>query len=463
LPLLVGVAIAVIPAPSGLTVNAWRYFGLFCAVITGLILEPIPAPAVGFLGMAVGAALRLVAPEPDASLKWAVSGFANGTVWLVFAAFMFALGYEKTGLGKRIALLLVRRLGGRTLGLGYAIMLAELILAPFTPSNTARSAGTIFPVIRNIPPLYGSEPGPTARRIGGYVMWMAFVATAITSSMFLTALAPNLLALGMVEKATGLHITMGRWLVGFLPMGVLLAASLPWLVYKIYPPSIRSGREVPEWAGRELERMGPFTRSEMTMGILALAAVCLWIFGAELMEAATAALIVISLMLIVGVVSWQDIVGHRAAWNVLVLLATLVALADGLNRVGFIAWFAKGAAAWLSGLPPAAVLAGLVAAFFAVHYFFASLTAHTTAVLPVMLAAGSAVPGVPVPVLALLLCYSLGLMGVITPYATGPAPVYFGSGYISRKEFWVLGFVFGSIFLVVLLGVGIPYLLYLEP
>ena len=101
----------------------------------------------------------------------------------------------------------------------------------------------------------------------------------------------------------------------------------------------------------------------------------------------------------------------------------------------------------------------LVSFFFLVHYMFASLTAHTMAVLPALLAAGAAFPGMPVRVLALLLVYSIGLMGVITPYATGPAPVYFGSGFIPRRDFWILGFVFGLIYLTTLLGVGIPYLL----
>jgi di/tricarboxylate transporter len=105
----------------------------------------------------------------------------------------------------------------------------------------------------------------------------------------------------------------------------------------------------------------------------------------------------------------------------------------------------------------------LVILFFVVHYMFASSTAHTTAVLPVVLAAGAAVPGLPATVLALLLVFSLGLMGVITPYATGPAPVYFGSGYVSRKDFWTLGLIFGTIFLAALLIIGVPTLLALNP
>jgi L-tartrate/succinate antiporter len=458
-PVAVGLVIAALPVPAGLTPSAMRYFALFATVITALVTEPLPAPAIGLIGMAVAAAARLVDHNTDASLKWAISGFSSSTVWLVFAAFTFALGYEKTGLGRRIALVLVQRLGSRTLGLGYAIMLAEVVLAPFTPSNTARSAGTIFPVIRNIPPLYGSYPGETSRRIGGYVMWVAFAATAVTSSLFLTALAPNLLAVEMVDKVIGHEITMAEWIRGFLPMGVALLLVLPWLIYKVYPPEVTGGSEVPQWAGRELAKMGPVSRSEWIMGALAVLAVAFWIFGGEVIEPTSVALVAIALMLLMRIVSWEDIAGNRAGWSTLVLLATLVALADGLNKVGFITWFAQGSARALGGLPPFAVMAGLVSLFFLSHYFFASITAHTTAVLPVVLAAGAALPALPQKPFAMLLCYSLGLMGVLTPYATGPAPVYFGSGYISRRAFWSLGLLFGLLFLAVLLGVGGPYLI----
>lgn len=462
-PLGVAVLVLVLPVPPGLTAGAMRYVALFAAVVSALMVEPMPAAAAGFVGMALAAALRLVVPDAEGSLRWALSGFANGTVWLVFAAFMFALGYEKTGLGRRIALHLVRRLGSSTLGLGYAIMLAEVVLAPFTPSNTARSAGTIFPVIRNIPPLYGSEPGPTARRIGAYVMWVAFAATAITSSMFVTALAPNLLAVGIVDKAIGHRISMGEWIAGFWPMAIVLVAVMPWLTYVVYPPEVKGGQEVPRWAGEELARMGPVTAREWQMAILAGATVVFWVSAADRVDPTAVALLAIVAMMLLGIVRWDDITGHRAAWSTLVLLATLVALADGMSRVGFVNWFAQGSARAMQGLPPLAVMAGLLALFFLVHYAFASLTAHTAAVLPVVLAAGAAVPGLPVKTFAMLACYSLGMMGVLTPYATGPAPVYFGAGYISRRAFWSLGLLFGVLFLAVLLGLGAPFLLARQP
>jgi L-tartrate/succinate antiporter len=462
-PVGVGVLLAVVPPPARLAPGAWRYFALFAAVVAGLMVEPVPAAAVGFIGMALGAALRLVAAEPEASLKWALSGFANGTVWLIFSAFMFTLGYERTGLGRRVALGLVKRLGGSTLGLGYAVMLADVVLAPFTPSNTARSAGTIFPIIRNIPPLFDSHPGPTSRRLGAYIMWVAFATTTVTSSMFATALAPNILALDLVSKGTGLHISMAAWALGFAPVGIVLAGLVPWLTYKLYPPLVRGGRQVPDWAEGELRRLGPVTWRELAMAGLAVVAVGLWMAGAGWFEAATVALLVIAAMVVLGIVEWREIAANHAAWNVLVLMATLVALADGLNKVGFVGWFTGGATAALAGVRPAFVMAGLVAVFFLVHYMFASVTAHATAVLPVVLAAGAAVPGVPLRTFALLLCYSLGVMGVLTPYATGPAPVYFASGFVPRKDFWTLGLVFGLIFLATLLAIGIPFLMVVQP
>ena len=473
LPLLVGVALALTPAPHDLPAHAWHYFAVFAAVILALITEPIPAAAVGFIGVTFAGVFglaftpsQLANPAfkfPAETLKWSLGGFSNATVWLIFGAFMFAMGYEKTGLGRRLALVLVRRLGGRTLGLGYAIALSDLVLAPFTPSNTARSAGAIYPVIRSIPELYGSRPGDSARKIGAYLMWVAFAATCVTSSMFVTALAPNLFALELVRKATGVEVTWMQWFIGFLPIGGLLMLVLPWLIYRLYPPGIRVSAEVPHWADQELAKLGRITRREIVMATLVLLALALWVFGGNVIEATTVALVGIALMLLCGVVSWDDVIGNKHAWNVLVWFATLVTMADGLSRVGFIEWFGRGAAALLAGHSPIFVLTLLVTLFFLLHYMFAGLTGHTTALLPVFVAAGAAVPGMPVRTFALLLVYSLGIMGILTPYACGPAPVYYGSGFITRKDFWRLGLVFGLIFLGAMLLIGTPYLRMIGP
>lgn len=457
-PFAAWAAIAWLPHPNKLPANAWHYLALFIATIIALVLEPIPPGAIGFVGMTLGVVLGYVTANPADAIKWGLSGFSDATVWLIFGALVFSTGYDKTGLGRRIALSLVRAMGKSTLGLGYAVMLADLLIAPFTPSNTGRSAGVIYPIIRGIPALYGSAPGPTARRIGAYLMWTAFASTAVTSSMFLTALGPNLLAIDLIRQATAIDITWWQWWLGFLPIGILLVGTLPFLVYIIYPPEVKSSTEVAAWAKTELAAMGPISGGEWVMVLAVLSAFCLWVFAAEWLSPTTVILAIVSLMVLGGVLEWDEVIGNRGAWDTLIYFATLLALADGLNRLGIVAWAANEVSTRLVGVPPLLAVAGLVAFFFLVHYLFASLTAHTVAVLPAVIAAGASLPGVPVSVLALLLVYSIGLMGVITPYATGPAPVYFGSGFIARRDFWVLGLVFGLIYVSILLGVGIPYL-----
>lgn len=461
-PIVVGVGLCLLPVPQGLQPASWFYFALFAAAVTGLILEPIPAAAIGVISVTVAGVLLLVDPKPAVSLRWALSGFSNSIVWLIFIAFMFAKGYENTGLGRRIGLHLVRLLGKNTLGLGYAIALADLVIAPFTPSVTARSGGTIYPIIKNIPPLYDSYPGESGRKIGSYLMWVAVSTACITSSMFLTALAPNLLALELLGKVAKISFTWMDWFVGFLPVGIILFLLNPYLSYKIYPPTIRTSADVPKWAADELAKMGSMGRKELTMAALAVTALVLWIFGAEWfkLDATIVALMVFCAMILFNVISWDDVVGNKAAWNVLVWFGTLVTLADGLKIVKFLDWFAASTAGAMQGLPITTIMLGLVAVFFLVHYMFASLTAHTTALLPVFMVAAMAVPDMPVKMIAMLFCFSLGIMGVVSPYAAGQSPIFFGSGYLPSKDFWRLGFIFGAIYLFVLLAVGYPYLRY---
>ncbi|BFG78031.1 anion permease [Paraburkholderia terrae] len=471
-PVIVPIVIALIPAPAGLEQHTWYYFAIFVGVIVGLMLEPIPGAAIGLIAVTIVAVFSewvFFSPEQlakpgfnvaNASLGWALSGFSNGTVWLIFGAFMFALGYEKTGLGRRIALLLVRAMGRKTLTLGYAVMVADAVLAPFTPSNTARSGGTIFPVIRNLPPLYDSKPNdPSARRIGSYIMWTAIATTCVTSSMFLTALAPNLLAAELIRKTVKVDLSWMQWFTAIAPAGIVLLLAVPLLTYVLYPPEVKQGTEVPAWAADELRKMGPLTRREWVLGVLVLVALALWIFADDYVNPTTAALMVIALMLVTRVVSWDDMLANKQAWNTFAWFATLVSLADGLSKTGFVKWFADMMSHHMSGFSPTFAAVILVLIFFFTHYMFASVTAHTTAMLPVMLTVGSTIPGMPMEAFALLLALTLGIMGILTPYGTGPSPVYFGSGYLPAADYWRLGAIFGIVYIVVFLVISVPLLL----
>jgi L-tartrate/succinate antiporter len=284
--------LAALPPPGGVAQHAWMYFAIFAGVIAALVTEPLPNPAVGMVGLALMASLSrytLYAPADLAkpgfnvtsqTINWALSGFSSTTVWLVGGAFMFALGYQKTGLGRRIALLLVRALGKSTLLVGYATTLADTVLAPFTPSNTARGAGILFPIVNNLPVLYGSRPNDaSARRFGGYIMWTTFAAGCVTSSLFMTACAPNFLARDFISRIAHVTISYGDWMRASLPFALPLLLALPLLTYVLFPPEIKRSPEVSKWAGAELTKMGGISWREAVLSVLVLCAILLWVFG----------------------------------------------------------------------------------------------------------------------------------------------------------------------------------------
>lgn len=453
IPLAVLFVLWFLPAPQGLSVDAWHFLAIFLAVILGLVIEPVPSALVGLVGVSVISLIGLAGKTPAANVKWALSGFSNSIIWLIFAAFMFAMGYQKTGLGKRISLVMIKYMGKSSLGLGYAVAFADLVLAPFMPSNTARGGGTIYPIAINIPIIFGSTPEHEPRKMGAYITWIAMTATCVTSSMFLTALAPNLLAVDLIAKGANITIEWGAWAKVMVPLMLPLFLVTPLLVYWIYPPTQKSSPEAPAWATQELQKMGKISFKEILMASFALLALVLWIFGKELkVDATMAAISIVAMMVLTRVISWDDVIGNKPAWNILVWFATLVALASGLNDVGVLKWIGKGTEIYLSGLTPTMLMISMIVFFFILHYFFASLTAHTTALLPIFVViAAKLIAPEQLMTFMILLTSAIGLMGIITPYGTGPSPIWYGAGYISQGRWWALGAIFALIFMSVLI------------
>jgi L-tartrate/succinate antiporter len=451
-PLIVLALLWFIPAPEGLSANAWHFLAVFLAVVVGLIIEPVPAALVGFTGISFVAAIGLMGNAKE-SITWALSGFSNSVIWLIFAAFMFALGYKKTGLGKRVSLVMVKYMGKSSLGLGYAVAFSDLVLAPFMPSNTARSGGSVYPVAINIPHIFNSYPDNEPRKLGAYISWVAIATTCITSSMFLTALAPNLLAVDLIAKSSGHIITWGEWAAVMLPLMVPLFLITPWLIYVVYPPTQKQSPEAPAWAAEELKKLGAVTFKEYLMAGLATVALFLWIFNKEFgIDSTTVAICVVSIMVLANVITWDDLISNTAAFNVLIWFASLVAMASGLQKVGILTWIGAGTQEALSGLSPTTLIVSLLIIFFLLHYFFASVTAHVTALIPIFMAIAINLltPEQVVP-FTIILAGSLGVMGIITPYGTGPSPIWYGAGYISQARWWALGAIFGGLYLAVII------------
>ena len=267
------VIIWLIPTPEGLEAEAWQLLAIFIATIVGLILQPLPMGAIVLI------AVTFTALSGTLPLDDALAGFANGTVWLIVMAFLLARGFIKTGLGRRIAYILIRRFGKSTLGLAYAIVGSDLILAPATPSNTARAGGILYPIVRSLCNSYDSEPGPTAGKIGSYLMITEFQANLVTSAMFMTAMAANPLVVELSAEHLGVQLDWGTWALAASVPGIISLIVVPLMFYKIYPPEIKQTPEAPEFANGELEKMGPMSFGEKVMlGVFVLALV-LWATG----------------------------------------------------------------------------------------------------------------------------------------------------------------------------------------
>lgn len=429
----VALGIAFTPPPAGVTPQSWRLLAIFAGTIVGSIVRPLPGGAVVLLGVTALALTGTLSPAD------ALRGYADPIVWLVLAAFFISRGMVKTNLGRRIALLFVRAIGQSSLGLAYALALTDMTLASIIPSNGARSGGIIFPIAKSIAETYDSRPGPTARRLGAFLMPLLYQTDVVVCAMFLTGQASNVLIAAFAQKATGIELSYTSWLVAGLAPGLVSLAVVPLVLYRVNPPEIKQTPAAAEFAAAELRRMGPMSLHERLMLLVFAVVAGLWMTTAwHGINYAVVALVGICVLLLSGVLDWEDVISERGAWDVFIWYGGLVRMAEALGETGLTKRFAESAAAFTSGWVWWAALAGLLLVYFYAHYGFASITAHATAMytpfLVVIIAAGAP------PALAVLsLAYFSNLDASLTHYGTTPAPIWFGAGYVKQRTWWMLG------------------------
>lgn len=438
-------AIWFLPVPDGVQPRGMHMAGIFVGTILGLVLQPLPTASVAIVGLAVAMLTGTMDVKSEA-----LQGFGNATVWLIVAAFFIADGFLITGLGRRIALIFVRLLGRSSLGLSYGMALTDLVLAPATPSNTARAGGVVYPIIASLATVNGSEPTTeeSRKRLGAYLAMTSVQVNTITSAMFVTAMAGNPLAVGFAAKE-GVAISWGTWALAALVPGLLALVTMPWAMAKIYPPTLRRTPEAPAQARAQLKDLGPMSWQEWTMLGTFVLLLVLWVLGSALgVEATTAAFVGIAILLVTRVLSWKDMAANAGAWSTMIFFAVLVGMATHLNDLGVIGWVGRSAAHGVGGMSWPLAFAVLALVYFYVHYFFASNTAQVVAMYAVFLATavGAGAP----PLLAALAFGFIGnLIGGLTHYASGPAGVVYGSGFVPAAEWFRVGFLASVVNLVV--------------
>lgn len=449
--MLIAGGIMLVPVPEGVTPQSWRLLAIFAATIMGSIVQPIPGAAIVLLGVTALPLFNVM------RINEALAGYADPVVWLVLAAFFISRGMIKTGLGRRIAFLFIKAIGRHSLGLGYALASTETVLATVIPSTGARSGGIIFPIAKSLAEAYESRPGPTARRLGAFLMTSVYQCNVIVCAMFLTGQASNPIIARFAQEVTGVEITYTQWATAAIVPALLSLLLVPWLLYRVYPPEIKHTPAASEFASTELAAMGPMKWSEWLMLLVFGLVASLWITTKlHGIDYAAVAMLGISVLLISGVLDWEDIISERAAWAVFIWYGGLIRMAEALSQTGLTNRFAEAAAGLTTGWKWWLALASLLLIYFYAHYVFASITAHATAMfvpfLIVILAAGT-----PTNLAVLSLAYFSNLGASLTHYGTTPAPIYFGAGYTTQRTWWSLGLLTSIVTIVIWSLVGFTW------
>ena len=428
----VGLAIWFSPEPEGVSRTAWHLFGLFAGTILAVILKPLPMGTVAILSLTV-AVVTDTLPLADA-----FSGFSNEIVWLVVFAFFISRGFIATGLGSRVAYRIMSAFGKNSLGLGYGLVLTDLVLAPTIPSVTARVGGVIYPILKSVADIFtGDSHDP---KMGAFLTQATFQGSMITSAMFLTSMAGNPL-IAELARSHGVEITWTSWALAAIIPGLFSLAAVPYLLYRLSPPTIRKTPHAKEMAAEKLRHLGPMKGQEWIMLGCFILLIVLWIIGPHIgIKATVAAMIGLAVLLLSGTVKWKDVLEEQGAWDTFIWFSTLITLAAYLNKLGFTTWFGERVIhqvegmEWILGF----VIVSLI--YFYSHYFFASCVAHIGAMYAPLLIVSIAL-GTPPELAALTLGFFSSLMGALTHYGSGQAPILFGTGYLTIGEWWKMGFI----------------------
>lgn len=330
-------------------------------------------------------------------------------------------------------------------------------MAPAIPSVSARSGGIFLPLVKALCVSCGSNVGDgTENRLGSWLMLTCFQTSVISSAMFLTGMAANPLCATLTLNSINQTIGWLDWAKAAIVPGLASLILVPLILYVIYPPTLKSSPDAPKLAREKLQKMGPMTTNEKIMTVTLLLTVGLWIFGGLLgIDAVTSAILGLAVLLITGVVTWKECLGEGVAWDTLTWFAALIAMAGYLNKYGLISWFSQTVVKFVGGLGLSWQLSFgiLVLLYFYSHYFFASGAAHIGAMFTAFLSVATAL-GTPPYLGAIVLSVLSNLMGGLTHYGIGSAPVFFGANYVPLAQWWGYGFIISIVNLIIWLGLG---------
>lgn len=440
------------PVPTGLEVQAWHLFAIFITAIISVIIKAMPIFTSSIIALAVAVLTGTL------TTKQAYSGFSEDFILLIIVAFLIARGVIKSGLGKRIAFLIIKKFGKSSLGLAYSVIAADMFISPAFPSNTARS-GVLFPIVNALAADSGSKVADgTRKKLGSFLMMASMAGITLSSTMWLTAMAANPAGAKMALDY-GVNITYGSWALAASVPVIVLYFLVPWILFKVYPPEVKETPEAPEIAQKALDDMGPVHRNEWIMAATFLGMVGLWVMsGSWGLDKTAIAFAGLGVLMVSNIFTLEDLRGEGRALATLVWFAILFAMSVYLDKLGFMGWVGQHISGAVDGLAWPIVYVSLIVGYVLIHYFFVSQTAQMLALFSVFL--GVAVEaGVPAEMMALMLLFATNFNAIITPQGSSANVIYAGSGYLEAGEIYKVGGIVTLVNTVIFLTIGTAWML----
>ena len=450
--IILTIFIWITPPPLGIDPNAWKLFAIFSATILSILLNLLPIIAASIIALAVSVLSGVVEPSK------AYAGFSESFILLIVAAFLVSHAVHKSGLGKRLSLHMIKVFGKSTLGLGYSVMLTDLLFAPAFPSNTARS-GVLYPLVYGLAHDCGSKVGDgTQKKVGSYLMMTSMAGLTVSSALWLTAMAVNPVG-AKIAETMGIHITFSSWLIASIVPTLIAFMAIPWVLYRIYPPQITQTPDAPANAQAMLDVMGPISRNEWITAGVFCGMLILWsLSGFFSIDKAAVAFGGLGILIATRVFSVEDFHSQGEALSTLIWFAILFALSTQLAEMGFMSAVANHFTSYLSGMSWFSVYALLIVLYVAIHYFFVSQSAHLLALFGLFLSIGISA-GVPGELMAMMLLFATNFNAIITPQGSSANAIYFSSGYITAREIYIYGGAVTLLNLLIYLVIGTPWIL----
>lgn len=446
--LAVGLIVWFAPTPAGLSLMGQRSLAIFLTALLLILLRPIAAgPAV--LAALVAAALLGVTGGKSA-VEAVFAGFSCSAFWIITSAFVITIAIVRSGLGRRIAYALISKVGGSSLGLGYALTFSNYAVSPATPSITARGAGIALPIARSVCTAFKWRP-----HFSKYICFTSSMATYTTALGFMTASTSGLIVAAFASSILGVEVSWVGWAIAALPATLTLLLLQPWLIHKLYPPepALRKIPRAKKMAKNKLREMGPLSCQEkITIAVFVLV-IALW--ATQLLHHISAAIVGLLgavVLMLTNVLKMEDL--RDINFNILLTLAGLYSLSSIVAASGGFEWIAQTVAGPLSGLSPAIFIALFGVLLCYLHAPFMVTSAMALSIVPPMFAIALGA-GVSLTVIALLSGILVNGCAHFVPFHTVNWAFY-ETGTFKTSEILKIGLILSTLAMLLVLA-SVPF------